>query len=72
MPEEKKEILDKINKEESVKLQVTNTLKETTRMAGEFKINAVVLEDTKLTKILNDFIPNLDKFNKELAEYLSK
>ena len=71
MPDEKKEILEKIQKEETVKLQVTNTLKETTRLCGELKINSEVLDDDKLTAILKDFVPSLDSFNKQLAKYLS-
>lgn len=72
MTEEQKEKLEKINKEGTLKLQMVNTLKETTKMVGEFEINVALLDDADLVKILDDVIPALKKFNKDIACYLSK
>ncbi len=72
MTEEQKQKINEVNKKETLKLNLTDTLKETTRLAGTFKINALMYEDEKLVKLLNEGAESLDKFNKGVAEFLSK
>ena len=47
-------------------------LKETIRLAGEFKLNVNIFEDEKLVNILNKASVDLQEFNKNLADYLSE
>ena len=70
--QEKKELVNKVNQEETLKLHLTDTLRETTRLAGTFKVNAMMYEDEKLVNLLNEGAEALSKFNKGLAEFLSK
>lgn len=72
LEDEKKEILNKISKEETLKIKLAETLKETIRLAGEFKLNVNIFEDEKLVNILNEASVDLQKFNKNLADYLSE
>ena len=72
LEDEKKEILNKISKEETLKIKLAETLKETIRLAGEFKLNVNIFEDEKLVNILNKASVDLQKFNKNLADYLSE
>lgn len=72
LEDEKKEILNKISKEETLKIKLAETLKETIRLAGEFKLNVNIFEDEKLVKILNKASVDLQEFNKNLADYLSE
>ena len=50
--EMKQEILNKINKEETIKIKLAETLKETMRLAGEFRLNSKIYDDEELNKIL--------------------
>ena len=43
--EMKKEILNTINKEETIKIKLAETLKETMRLAGEFRLNSKIYDD---------------------------
>lgn len=70
MNDEKKEILEKINREETMKLKLTETLKETTRISAELKINSNVFDDEKLNEILKKGSEDLNQFNKNLLNYL--
>lgn len=70
MNDEKKEILEKINREETMKLKLTETLKETTRISAELKINSNVFDDEKLNEILKKGSEDLNQFNKDLLNYL--
>ena len=72
LEDEKKEILNKISKEETLKIKLAETLKETIRLAGEFKLNVNIFEDEKLVNILNKASVDLQEFNKKLADYLSE
>lgn len=72
LEDEKKEILNKISKEETLKIKLAETLKETIRLAGEFKLNVNIFEDEKLVNILNKASVDLQEFNKNLADYLSE
>ena len=72
LEDEKKEILNKISKEETLKIQLAETLKETIRLAGEFKLNVNIFEDEKLVNILNKASVDLQEFNQNLADYLSE
>ena len=72
LEDEKKEILNKISKEETLKIKLAETLKETIRLDGEFKLNVNIFEDEKLVNILNKASVDLQEFNKNLADYLSE
>lgn len=72
LEDEKKEILNKISKEETLKIKLAETLKETIRLAGEFKLNVNIFEDEKLVNILSKASADLQEFNKNLADYLSE
>ena len=72
MNEETQAKVSQINKEETLKLNLTDSLQQTTRLAGTFKINALMYEDEALVKLLNEGAEALNKFNKGLAEYLAK
>ena len=69
--EMKKEILNTINKEETIKIKLAETLKETMRLAGEFRLNSKIYDDEELNKILEKGANALKVFNKELAAHLS-
>ena len=47
--EMKKEMLNTINKEETIKIKVAETLKETMRLAGEFRLNSKIYDDEELS-----------------------
>lgn len=70
--EMKKEILNTINKEETIKIKLAETLKETMRLAGEFRLNSKIYDDEELNKILEEGAEGLKTFNKKLAAHLSK
>jgi hypothetical protein len=70
--EMKKEILNTINKEETIKIKLAETLKETMRLAGEFRLNSKIYDDEELNKILEKGAESLKEFNKELAAHISK
>ena len=72
LEDEKKEILNKISKEETLKIKLAETLKETIRLASEFKLNVNIFEDEKLVNILSKASADLQEFNKNLADYLSE
>ena len=69
--EEKKEMLNKINIEETTKIKLAETLKETVRLAGEFRLNANIFDNDELKKILDKGAKELSEFNKELSTYIS-
>lgn len=69
---ENKEKLEEIQKKEGKRNLLTNILKETTKMNGEFKINALIIEDEKLENILSECADALTIFNKKMNEYLSE
>ena len=48
---EKNTKVDEITREETLKLRLADLLKETTRLAGELKVNAETFEDKKLKEI---------------------
>lgn len=68
---EQEKLLEIINKEETVKLRIADTLKETVRMSGEFRLNSEMIEDDELKKIYQEAGKNLAKFNKAAAKKLS-
>lgn len=69
--EMKQEILNKINKEETIKIKLAETLKETMRLAGEFRLNSKIYDDEKLNKILEKGAKDLKDFNQKLSAHLS-
>lgn len=69
--DEKEKLLNEINREETLKIKLAETLKETTRMAGEFRINSNIFEDKKLKEILEKGAKDLKNFNRELSSYIS-
>lgn len=72
MNEETQAKVNQINKEETLKLNLTDSLQQTTRLAGTFKLNALMYEDEALVELLNEGAEALNKFNKGLAGYLAK
>lgn len=71
--QEKQELIQKINVEETINIKLTSTLNETTRIAGELRVNAETLEtDDKLKAILSEGSQALKKFNKQINEYMSR
>ena len=71
--EQKQELINKIQVEETLNIKLTATLNETTRIAGELRVNAETLPtDDGLKEILVEGTTVLKKFNKALNEYLSK
>lgn len=64
--------LQELSVKEGKKLNLVNTLKETTRIVGELKVNGKMFnkDDEKLSKILVKTAADLDEFNKELMKYL--
>lgn len=71
MEDEKKEVLNKISREETLKIKLAETLRETTKLAGEFRMNSEIFEDEILIEILKKGSEALRSFNKELSGYLS-
>lgn len=70
---EKKELLQKINVEETINIKLTGVLNETTRLAGELRLNAETLEaDEELKEVLREGSDNMKTFNKKLTLFLSK
>lgn len=74
MEEKNKELLDTISKEETIKLKLTEVLKETTRLCAEFRLNSnsEAYENEELNNILKKGAEDLKDFNKSLALYISK
>lgn len=70
---EKEILIQKINKEETLKGILTDTLRETTRIAGELKLNGKMFEEEhpELAKILTDSAVDFAKFNKAINTYLA-
>lgn len=68
---EKKELINKITVEETNKLRIADMLKETTKLAGDIRLSAIILKesDDKLAQIFEKYAPHFDDFNKELAQY---
>ena len=70
---EKQELLQKINVEETINIKLTGVLNETTRLAGELRLNAETLEaDEELKEVLREGSENMKTFNKKLTLFLSK
>lgn len=69
--EMKQEMLNTINKEETIKIKLAETLKETMRLAGEFRLNSKIYDDEKLNKILEKGAKDLKDFNQKLSAHLS-
>ena len=69
--DEKEKLLNEMNREETLKIKLAETLKETTRMVGEFRINSNIFEDKKLKEILEKGAKDLKNFNRELSSYIS-
>lgn len=67
-------MLDTISKEETIKLKLTEVLKETTRLCAEFRLNSnsEAYENEELNNILKKGAEDLKDFNKSLALYISK
>ena len=73
MSEEKQELIQKINVEETINIKLTSTLNETTRIAGELRVNAETLEtDDELKSILSEGSKALKEFNRKINNYMSK
>ena len=73
MSEEKQELIQKINVEETINIKLASTLNETTRIAGELRVNAETLEtDDELKSILSEGSKALKEFNKKINNYMSK
>lgn len=74
MEEKNKEILEKISREETMKIKLTEVLKETTRLCAEFRLNSnsEAYEDKELKEVLQKGAEDLKEFNKSLASYISK
>ena len=68
---EKNTKVDEITREETLKLRLADLLKETTRLAGELKVNAETFEDKKLKEIFSEGGKNITEFNKKLSAHLS-
>lgn len=67
------EIINKIQVEETINIKLTGTLNETTRIAGELRVNAETLtNDEELKTILSEGSIALKEFNKKVNKYLSK
>lgn len=71
---EKEMELNKINKEETLKLTLTETLRETTRIAGELRVNGKLFEEEhkELAEILKKSSKDFANFNKAINTYLAK
>lgn len=71
---EREIMIQKINKEETLKGILTDTLKETTRIAGELRLNGKLFEEEhqELSKILTESSEDFAKFNKAINTYLAK
>ena len=73
MSEEKEKLIQEINVEETINIKLTNTLNETTRIAGELRVNAETLEtDDELKSILSEGSKALKEFNRKINNYMSK
>lgn len=74
MEEKNKELLDTISKEETMKIKLTEVLKETTRLCAEFRLNSnsEAYENNELKGILVKGAEDLKDFNQSLALYISK
>lgn len=73
MSEEKEKLIQKINVEETINIKLTSTLNETTRIAGELRVNAETLEtDDELKSILSEGSKALKEFNRKINNYMSK
>ena len=71
MDEKEKKELEEIQKREGKRNLLTNILKDTTKMSGEFKVNALISNDTELENMLRDAAEALNTFNKRLNTYLA-
>lgn len=60
--------LEVIQGEETLKLRSADLLKETVRLAGELRVNAVVLEDETLKELFKVEAKQLATFNSKLAQ----
>ncbi len=74
MEEKNAELLNQISKEETMKIKLTEVLKETTRLCAEFRLNSnsEAYENEELKKILTKGAEDLKDFNQSLASYISK
>jgi hypothetical protein len=73
MSEEKEKLIQEINVEETINIKLTSTLNETTRIAGELRVNAETLEtDDELKSILSEGSKALKEFNRKINNYMSK
>ena len=73
MSEEKEKLIQEINVEETINIKLTSTLNETTRIAGELRVNAETLEtDEELKSILSEGSKALKEFNRKINNYMSK
>ncbi len=70
---EKDIMIQKINKEETLKGILTDTLRETTRIAGELRLNGEMFEEehAELAKILKESAKDFTRFNKSINTYLA-
>lgn len=70
------EVQNKINtiqREETLNIKLTSVLNETTRIAGELRLNAETLAiDEELKQVLVQGSESLKAFNKGLTKFLSK
>ena len=73
MSEEVQKVVQQINVEETVNIKLTGVLNETTRIAGQLRLDAEMLEvDEELKRILRTGSEQLKEFNKKLTTFLSK
>ena len=69
--EEKKAKLEKIQKEEGIKLQLANMLTEIIKLGGNFKLMAETTEDQEnLAPKLKDAAKSLDSIYSDITEYI--
>ena len=67
----KKQELNKINLEETRKLKLAETLKETIRMAGDYRMLAKVFDDEKINEAFEKGAKDLKELVNSLSMHLS-
>lgn len=65
------EEIKEITQAEGLKLQLADTLKETTRLAGTLRVNGTMQEVEELKGILINGASSIEEFNKLLSAYLN-
>ena len=69
--EMKKQELNKINLEETRKLKLAETLKETIRMAGDYRMLAKVFDEQKINEAFEKGAKDLKELINSLSMHLS-